>query len=687
MATLPQGNGHVPGEAPVPCICVALTSPPVPNCVAPMCARGDDAHLEEVPGFGEKWGDVDPPGGDAVASSAPHSRSPTSLPVTSEGTVHRSHCTAQDGQEKAVEAEEDMGVLAVPPSCAEGLPGSLAPPGPADGSPSRSESPAPGAMHHERSSMFLTVKTYADLLGCDDPGDAQPGATAAGDGSARQPRDAASVAVRPMAPLGDHTDGTVARPEGGDAAAGDDDDDDDAGIVISPHDADFLSESDVSSERDAANGAESDSATVAAAEEEAASRDGEDVTSAEWRQHRKHIFVLSEAGKPIYSRHGSEEALSSIMGVMLALVSFVQASRNAIRSIHTGTHVVVFLQRGPLVLVAVSRSRQSEQQLAQELQYVYSQILSVLTATQLNRVFQNKQSYDLRRLLAGTERFLDSLLDLMETDPCFLLSAVRCLPLPGSLRDSVSQSLQQAKDKDLVFSVILAKNHLVSMVRLKEQSLHPADLHLLLNLVSASRTSFSEGEVWLPICLPQFNSSGFFYAHVSYLDDACNLCLLLLCADREAFFTASDCRRRALERMRRQDALSGVLAALGSDSYSVAQTGIPDLRHFMYKCRSTSQFTSPELEAPYCSAESRQRLFDLYQQLHGRVHNAARPLKLIYHVRQQETLLAWVTSGFELYTCFSPLVTKAAAINAITKLLRWIKKEEERLFIMNPLTY
>lgn len=62
----------------------------------------------------------------------------------------------------------------------------------------------------------------------------------------------------------------------------------------------------------------------------------EDVTAESWRQHRKHVFVLSEAGKPIYSRYGSEEALSSTMGVMMALVSFVQSGDNIIRSVYSG---------------------------------------------------------------------------------------------------------------------------------------------------------------------------------------------------------------------------------------------------------------------------------------------------------------------------------------------------------------
>lgn len=62
----------------------------------------------------------------------------------------------------------------------------------------------------------------------------------------------------------------------------------------------------------------------------------EDMSSEAWRSHRKHVFVLSEAGKPIYTRYGSEEALSSTMGVMMALVSFVESDKNTIRSIHAG---------------------------------------------------------------------------------------------------------------------------------------------------------------------------------------------------------------------------------------------------------------------------------------------------------------------------------------------------------------
>ncbi|KAM4613705.1 vacuolar fusion protein MON1 homolog A isoform 1-T1 [Polymixia lowei] len=412
----------------------------------------------------------------------------------------------------------------------------------------------------------------------------------------------------------------------------------------------------------------------------------EDVSSEAWRSHRKHVFVLSEAGKPIYSRYGTEEALSSTMGVMMALVSFVEAEKNIIRSIHADGCKVVFLSKSPLVLVGVSRTCQSDKELMRELQYIYYQIVSLLTLTQLNHIFQHKQNYDLRRLLAGSEHLTDNLLRRLDCDPGLLLSAVTCLPLASSTRDVVSSSLQAAKAKSLVFSILLVGDRLVTLVRKRDQYLHHMDLHLVFNLVGSS-SSFREGEGWTPICLPKFNTAGFFHAHISYLEPASDLCLILVSTDREDFFNLSDCKQRFLERLSKRSAYQALKDALKCPSYSVEQVGIPELRHFLYKSKSSGLYTSPELPLVYQTEEEQERLMGLYQDLRSRLHHPTRPLRSIYRCGETENLLAWVTSGFELYLCFSPLGTKALAVSAVNKLMKWIRKEEDRLFILSPLTY
>ncbi|XP_048475834.1 vacuolar fusion protein MON1 homolog B-like [Rhincodon typus] len=425
----------------------------------------------------------------------------------------------------------------------------------------------------------------------------------------------------------------------------------------------------------------------------------EDVTAEAWRAHRKHVFVLSEAGKPIYSRYGNEEALSSTMGVMMALVSFVQDGDNTIRSIQSDDYKVVFSQHGPLVLVSVSRSHQSPAQLRRELCYVYYQIISLLTQATVTRIFQHKKNYDLRRLLAGSERILDNLLRRLDTDPGFLLGAVQCLPLAPSLREAVSYLLLRAVTPNLVFSILLAQGRLVSIVQeravLEDTRLHPADLHLLFNLLAGSSAPPQAGELWTPVCLPRLYPDSYFYAYVSYLDPAHGVCLLLLSTDQAAFYSVAACKRRIEEGLRAQGLLAAIQAALRvAGGAGASRLGLSELRHFMYKPldipdnhRQLTQYTSPEIEAPYTTEQEKEHLFDLYQYLHSKIHSSTRPLKLIYHVAERETLLAWVTGKFELYACYSPLVTKAAAISIVTKVLRWIRKEEAQLFIHSPAKY
>lgn len=66
------------------------------------------------------------------------------------------------------------------------------------------------------------------------------------------------------------------------------------------------------------------------------------------------------------------------------------------------------------------------------------------------------------------------------------------------------------------------------------------------------------------------------------------------------------------------------------------------------------------MEAPYSSEEEKMRLLDLYRFMHSRIHSTSRPLKLIYHVAERETLLAWVRASVSGTSCrnarrFSPL--------------------------------
>lgn len=417
----------------------------------------------------------------------------------------------------------------------------------------------------------------------------------------------------------------------------------------------------------------------------------EDWRSASWKKQKKHVFIMSYAGKPIYTRYGDEDQQAALMGVLQTLVmyfSHMAEPKDTLLCTCAGGHKFVFLGRDPLILVLASHTDASPNQLTMELMYVYYQIISTLTAKRIRNIFEKHKNYDLRRMLSGAERQINSLLDATEHDPCFFLGAVRCLPLELSVRDTIAQAMAQfSKVKDLVFSILIAHNQLVMYIRLKNYVLHPIEIHLILNLLVASE-SLKTSETWTPICLPLFEPNGFVYAHISYLDETCNICLLMITVNENLFHTLSNCRRLIAEKLTHFGCLKAIQGSAkeNKSQYKASDVGIPEIHHFLYKTKSASLLTSPMYEAPYSSQSEQDRLLSLYQYVHQRLHNSRLPVRLLFHVGKSEALLGRVTSGFELYIAFTPFVSKGAAVNAMDKLLRWIKKEEDRLFIRNSPT-
>lgn len=87
----------------------------------------------------------------------------------------------------------------------------------------------------------------------------------------------------------------------------------------------------------------------------------------DWLNKQEHVFILSTAGKPIYSLHGNEDKLATLFGVMQALVSVVQSNQDTIMSIQAKGVRFVFLVKSQLILVAVSRKKKSVQQIQMQL--------------------------------------------------------------------------------------------------------------------------------------------------------------------------------------------------------------------------------------------------------------------------------------------------------------------------------
>ncbi|KNZ73044.1 Vacuolar fusion protein MON1 [Termitomyces sp. J132] len=428
----------------------------------------------------------------------------------------------------------------------------------------------------------------------------------------------------------------------------------------------------------------------------------------------RQYFVLTDAGKPVFvSRPDGEDSgnTAATVGVMQALISVFLDDNDKMRCINAGRTRISFVLRPPLYYACSSSWGEPESVTRSHLEYLHLQILSIVTAVQLRRIFERRTNFDLGRLLngvTGAENLLSSLLIRLELDLSMSTSSLQCLKLDSNLRKRAAEALlPPSKLKGILYIILMAEGKVITLIRPKKHSIHPADIHITLNTIhSPSVLNSPASSSWIPLCLPKYNSSSFVNAYISFLcrnnevasslsqlqsEDAnskptlttqeqmvppymasTKLCIALVCisggGDVESIRGWCEAATTRLEKDGMLDAIINACSS-GQIEYSVG-----DL----------VQITTPTFEDPYGYLEDRRRLITLYQILHDAIHAKSGQegtLKLQYIRTEKESVMGWITQPFELYIALSPMLPKAAAVGAANAVARWVKKEEAKLFL------
>lgn len=147
--------------------------------------------------------------------------------------------------------------------------------------------------------------------------------------------------------------------------------------------------------------------------------------------------MANESFQRTLSNSGSEDELSSTMAIIQALVSVFIDDGDKLRCINAGPLTITFLLRSPIYYVCASTwgepesvvstiwefpgvlvsDRADQSKTRSHLEYLHLQILSIVTASQLRRIFERRTNFDLRRLLNG----LDSSFYCIKLNADFLL--------------------------------------------------------------------------------------------------------------------------------------------------------------------------------------------------------------------------------------------------------------------------
>ena len=449
--------------------------------------------------------------------------------------------------------------------------------------------------------------------------------------------------------------------------------------------------------------------------------DWKDEESSDWlTAEDRHVFILSAAGKPIFSLHGDEQKLSSFIGLVQAIVSFCEDAGDQVRTVKAGPYSFVFLLRNSIYLLSASRTHHAEPHMLLELEYLHAQILFILTSKGLD-VLKRKPNYDLRSLLGGTENVMRGLCTTATSDSTLLVEAVGQLKVPPEARANAAQILRNSGLKDMLYAMLVADTKLVCLVEPKNKAhaCPPRDLLLLVNFVN-NLPSLRTSESWTPLCLPTFNAGGFLYAYIVFI--APSVCMLLVTPKQtpEQFHMCQRAKSQITEALNASGALDTVLAAKRKACEGLPGGDIPELVHYVYKATGlpSAQCLSPDFPASFRDTSRQRLLLVRYQRAHAVLHSvasgprgkdgsdkgdkegggsggkgkdsgngAAGYHRTFYELDSEALIVAQAGPDFELYAVFGPLVDQTVAMHCCTRLVQAIKKDMAALFMVSPLQW
>lgn len=485
-----------------------------------------------------------------------------------------------------------------------------------------------------------------------------------------------------------------------------------------------------------------------------------------FRKKLKHFFILSTAGKPIYSMNGSDDLIMGYMGLITTIVStFQEGLKSELRYLSHDNFNLTVMNKSPLLLVAVTRvSRELKPSsggidappiIETQLKVIYNYILGVLSQLAISKNFEKRMNYDLRNILSHQDfKMLDSICMKLtygftllsegeyEIDNAFYLetllnNAIQCAIVKKTTRAKLNAIMLSTKklkvkqhsatgsliildkilgsDKeryiasDLLFGFLTFDKKILSYLRPKSHLLANEDIRTLLSTVAElvqSQEPHDSPELWVPLCMPNFNDSGFLYIFVKqvYLPSIADpITITLLSGNKNSFYDMKEVANYIIYKIKKTESFSrsfaGELAHMATSVPVLKELEITSIRHFMYKHKGYNQLymDNPQYDGSmeYC-LRALSHVNHLYASLRSSkativTQGITNPKRLTYTRWQLEN--GWVT-GFlledeksEFYCICGGTELALVIIEESLRIIRWCEKYKRRLFVADGITF
>jgi hypothetical protein len=236
-----------------------------------------------------------------------------------------------------------------------------------------------------------------------------------------------------------------------------------------------------------------------------------------WMGQDLHLFIITDAGKPVYSRYGTVQRLSPILCTCVAILGHLEARSEELNHFRAGDHTFVFLPKQPFIFIAVSRTGLPVSYLFKQLNFLYTLFLSLFSESLIAQL-SLRPSCDFRQIAEGVKPAWDGVVNNMSDDPAFVFAPA--IPV-ASRRADLTKLLESLPPCKL--SIAMHRNRIIAI---GSRNIDSLSARLIVDLVWTP--AFEKGVAWIPF----FGRDGT-NVHQLYInkDKNSELCITCLCSE------------------------------------------------------------------------------------------------------------------------------------------------------------
>ena len=233
---------------------------------------------------------------------------------------------------------------------------------------------------------------------------------------------------------------------------------------------------------------------------------------------KRHYLIMSDGGKPVYSRYGDPIENNSIFATLSAMITKFtifnsnESDKEFLNVIMNKKNKIAFLKKGQLIFIALSKKDDCISLLFAQLEYLYNQLMSILTSSFYSKLEDNPSKC--LSTMSGTENLFEQIIQYTSKSFPALFNSYQVFNF-FEHRDKLNKIADEFRGEAL-YCIIMTPYEIIALSRSNQIDVVSSDLVLIQNLIY-SQEMLRTQESYVPICLPGISEQGYiqFYSHFS----------------------------------------------------------------------------------------------------------------------------------------------------------------------------